>query len=66
MKVNVTNMAGVPATGVGAVSLNVGVDKASGSGFITVYPCGTLDLVSSVNYAASPTVSDGVIGTVQV
>src|SRR4029077_12743093 len=43
VKVNVTNMAGVPATGVGAVSLNVGVDKPSAAGFITVYPCGTLD-----------------------
>ena len=64
VKVNVTDMAGVPATGVGAVSLNVGVDKAGAAGFITVYPCGTLDLVSSVNYDAGQTVSNAVIATV--
>jgi Fibronectin type III domain len=64
VKVNVTNMAGVPATGVGAVSLNVGVDKAGAAGFITVYPCGTLDLVSSVNFDAGQTVSNAVIATV--
>lgn len=64
VKVNVTNMVGVPATGVGAVSLNVGVDKAGAAGFITVYPCGTLDLVSNVNFAAGQTVSNAVIATV--
>jgi hypothetical protein len=64
VKVNVTNMAGVPATGVGAVSLNVGVDKAGAAGFLTVYPCGTRDEVSSVNFAAGQTVSNAVIATV--
>jgi hypothetical protein len=64
LSVKVTEMAGVPATGVGAVSLNVGAVDPSIAGFITVYPCGTLDLVSSVNFAAGKTVSNAVVATV--
>ena len=64
MTVNVTNIAGIPATGVGAVTLNVGVTNPDTGGFITVYPCGTLDFVSNVNYAAGQTVSNAVIATV--
>ena len=51
----------VPATGVGAVSLNVTVDKAAAAGFVTVFPCDTLELVSSVNFAAGQTVANAVI-----
>lgn len=51
----------VPSSGVGAVSLNVTVTEASGSGFVTVYPCGNRALVSSVNFTAGTTVANGVI-----
>ncbi len=64
MSVKVTDMAGVPATGVAAVSLNVGVTNPNAAGFITVYPCGARDLVSSVNFALGQTVSNAVIATV--
>ena len=63
MMVNVTEIAGVPA-GAGAVTLNVGVTNPVAGGFITVYPCGTRDFVSNVNYAAGQTVSNAVIATV--
>jgi hypothetical protein len=64
MTVNVTDIAGVPATGAGAVTLNVGVTNPVAGGFITVYPCGTRDFVSNVNFAAGQTVSNAVIATV--
>lgn len=63
VQVHVTGVAGVPA-GVGAVSLNVGATNSAAGGFITVYPCGTRDLVSSVDFAAGETVSNAVIATV--
>ena len=43
----------VPAGGVAAVSLNVTVVDAEARGFLSVYPCGQLPLVSSVNYDPS-------------
>jgi hypothetical protein len=64
LSVKVTDMAGVPAAGVAAVSLNVGVTNPDAGGFITVYPCGARDLVSSVNFALGQTVSNAVIATV--
>jgi hypothetical protein len=64
LSVKVTDLAGVPATGVGAVSLNVGVTNPAAGGFITVYPCGTRDFVSNVNFEAGQTVSNAVIATV--
>ncbi|MGZ6986614.1 MAG: hypothetical protein ACXVKP_17085, partial [Ilumatobacteraceae bacterium] len=62
LEVQMTNLTGItPATGVGAVSLNVGVTNPVAAGFLTVYACGTRQLVSSVNYAAGETVSNAVI-----
>jgi hypothetical protein len=55
----------VPASGVGAVSLNVAVTNPDADGFVTVYPCGnTRTLTASINYAAGETVSNGVIAPV--
>ena len=54
----------VPATGVGAVSLNVTSTGSTASGFITVYGCGTRELVSSVNFAAGDTVANAVVAPV--
>ena len=62
LEVQMTGLTGVtPATGVGAVSLNVGVTDPAAAGFLTVYTCGTRQLVSSVNYGPGETVSNAVI-----
>ena len=54
----------VPATGVGAVSLNVAVTNPEAAGFVTVYDCVNRQLVASVNYVAGETVSNAVIAPV--
>ncbi len=65
LEVKVTELTGlVPASGVGAVSLNVTAVDPAGAGFITVYPCGTRRLVSSLNYGAGETVANAVIAPV--
>lgn len=62
LEVKMTDLAGrVPATGVSAVSLNVAVTNPAAAGFVTVYPCGALNLVASLNYAAGQTVSNAVL-----
>ena len=46
----VTGVGGVPATGVGAVVLNITATEAAGPGYITVYPCGEArPLASNLN-----------------
>jgi enamine deaminase RidA (YjgF/YER057c/UK114 family) len=53
LQLAVANLGGlVPPSGVSAVSLNVTATNITEPGFITVFPCGQLPLVSSVNYAA--------------
>ena len=65
LEVHLTDLNGyVPATGVGAVSLNVTVTNPVASGFVTVYACGTRDAVSSVNFNAGQTVANAVISPV--
>jgi hypothetical protein len=65
LEVQVTDLAGlVPATGVVSVSLNVTATNPSAAGFITVYACGTRELVSSVNYTTGQTVANAVIASV--
>ena len=65
LEVKVTDLAGfVPADGVGAVSINVTAVNATDSGFVTVYACGTRELVSSVNYATGVTVANAVIAPI--
>jgi hypothetical protein len=61
LRVHVSGVAGVPASGVGAVSLNVTVVGASEAGFVTVYPCGQRPLASNLNYTAGQTVPNAVI-----
>jgi hypothetical protein len=62
--VNVDGLAGMPASGIGAVSLNIGVTNPIAGGFVTVFPCGTLDTVSNVNFVLGQTVSNAAIATV--
>jgi hypothetical protein len=64
LKVKVTGVAGVPSSGVGAVSLNVTVTQPAGPGFVTVYPCGDRPLASNVNFVAGQTVPNAVIAPV--
>ena len=65
LEVKVIDLPGVvPASGVGAVSLNVTVENPAADGFVTVYPCGTRQFVSSVNFVAGQTVANAVIAPV--
>ena len=65
IEVVVAGRAGVPATGVSAVSLNVTATSTSTRGrfgFVTVYPCtSTVPDTSSVNFADGATVANSVL-----
>jgi hypothetical protein len=51
LEVPVTNLPGlVPATGVGAVTLNVTSTRALSDGFVTVWPCGPIPNSSNLNF----------------
>ena len=58
---HITGAAGVPISGVGAVSLNVTVVGPTEAGFVTVYPCGQRPLTSNLNYTTDQTVPNAVI-----
>lgn len=66
LQVNVANLRGAtPASGIGAVSMNVTVTNPEAAGFLTVYPCGgAVPLVSNVNFVAGQTVPNAVIAPV--
>ena len=64
MTFDVTGGHGVPATGVGAVLLNVTVTQADAAGHVTVYPCGALPLTSNGNYLAGESVGSFVVAPV--
>ena len=58
----VTGRGGVPATGVGAVALNVTVTDPAVSGFVTVWPTGTdRPTASNLNFVAGQTVPNMVV-----
>ncbi len=56
---------GVPASGVGAVALNVtvvaGENPTLGGGYVTVYPCGTRPGASNLNFTTGQTIPNSVI-----
>ena len=65
LQVQVTDLAGyTPATGVSAVSLNVTATGTEGPGFMTVFACGPMEGVSSLNYDTGATVANAVIAPV--
>jgi|GEM_PF-2192962 len=65
LRVKLTDLPGkVPASGVGAVRLNLAVTETSGPGFVTVYPCGVRPTASSINYVSGETVANAVIAAV--
>ncbi len=61
----VTGRGGVPSTGVSAVALNVTVTQPDvstvGSGYVTVYPCGTRPEASNLNFTTGQTIPNSVI-----
>ena len=61
LKVTVTGTAGVPSSGVAAVSLNVTVVDPVGSGFVTVFPCGDVPTASSLNFVSGQTIANAVV-----
>ncbi|NDE80637.1 MAG: hypothetical protein EB037_06915, partial [Actinobacteria bacterium] len=66
LRVQFTNLPGgiTPATGVGAVSLNVTVTGSrapDAGGFVTVYPCGNRPNASNLNFTSGQTVPNAVI-----
>lgn len=62
LNVPVAGRAGVPATGVGAVVLNVTAVNPTAASFLTVYPSGaTRPRTSNVNFAARQTVANTVV-----
>lgn len=66
LRVQLTNLPGgiTPATGVGAVSLNVTVTGSRApneGGFVTVYPCGNRPDASNLNFQSGQTVPNAVI-----
>ena len=61
----VTGRGGVPASGVGAVALNVTVTNATEPSFLTVWPTGApMPLASNLNFTAGQTVPNMVIAKV--
>ena len=64
LRIKVAGINGIPATGVGAVSMNVTVTSPDGEGFITVYPCDSKPDASNLNYTLEQTVPNAVIAPV--
>ncbi len=65
LEVKVTDLPGrVPATDVGAVSLNVTVVGPSGGGWLAVVPCGSSNTTSSVNFLAGGATANAVLSAV--
>jgi hypothetical protein len=64
LRFKVTGTNGVPASGVGAVSMNVTVTSSRGEGFVTAYPCDSRPDASNLNYVLNQTVPNAVIAPV--
>ena len=61
LAVGVTGQAGLPASDVAAVTLNLTATDPAAAGYVTAYPCGTdPPLASNVNYGAGQTVANAV------
>ena len=63
LRVKLTDLPGgvVPASGVGAVSLNVTATGSSAAGFVSVTPCGPVGEVSNVNFQANTDIANAVL-----
>ena len=59
LDLTVTGRGGVPASGVGAVVLNLTVTSPSAAGFVTAWPAGTpLPVASNINFVPGQTVAN--------
>jgi hypothetical protein len=65
LRIHVAGIGGIPVNGVGAISINVTVTNPIAAGFVTVYPCGSLSLVSNLNFVARQTMANAVIAPVE-
>ena len=61
LEVQVSGKNNIAPAGVSAVSLNVTATNATGTGYITVYPCGSRPDISSLNFDAGDTVPNAVV-----
>jgi hypothetical protein len=64
LRVHIPPIVGAPAGGIGAAVLNVTVTEPAGSGFVTVYPCGSRPLASNLNFTVGQTIPNTVIAPV--
>jgi len=61
-ELQIAGRAGVPASGVGSVALNVTVDRSTAGNYLSVYPFGTArPNVSNLNFVTGDTISNMVI-----
>jgi len=60
LRLPLNGVAGLPESGIGTVQLTVTATNPSDTGFITVYPCGTLPLASHLNYTTGQTIAASV------
>ena len=61
LEIQVTGVAGIPTSGVSAVSLNVTATGPTSEGFITVYPCGQVPTASNLNFVSGQTIPNAVL-----
>ena len=63
LEVKVADLPGglTPATGIGAVSLNVTAANPGEAGFLTVYPCAVRNTVSNLNFGKGADTANAVI-----
>jgi len=60
-RLRVTGRNTLPSTGVAAVALNVTATQPTGTGFVTVYPCGTPPNTSNLNITLGQDIPNAVI-----
>ena len=65
LNLTVSGRAGIPASGVGAVALNITVTDPGGSGYLTAWPAGTpVPNASNLNFTAGLSISNQVIAKI--
>ncbi|MBR0346647.1 MAG: hypothetical protein IJI03_15460, partial [Rudaea sp.] len=65
LNLTVSGRAGIPASGVGAVALNITVTDPGGSGYLTAWPTGTpVPNASNLNFTAGLSISNQVIAKI--
>ena len=61
VRIPVLGVAGVPASGVEAVSVNVTVTEPANASYATAYPCNSTPSTSTLNYLARQTIANAAI-----